>query len=72
VGVWLLQSIAYFAVPLSHLLPHPPPTSPHPFTTSHRQVLAELIERHQRARAAVSDEIVDAFMSPRAMSNLFG
>jgi tryptophanyl-tRNA synthetase len=31
-----------------------------------------MVERHQRARAQVTDEIVDAFMAVRPMANLFG
>lgn len=34
-------------------------------------VLAAMVERHQAARAAVSDAVVDAFMTPRAMPDLF-
>ena len=35
-------------------------------------VLSEMVERHQAARAAVSDGVVDAFMAPRQMEGLFG
>lgn len=34
-------------------------------------VLAALVQRHQAARAAVTDAVVDAFMAPRAMPDLF-
>ena len=34
-------------------------------------VISEIVERHQAARAVVSDDIVDAFMAPRKMENLF-
>ncbi|KAH0972094.1 hypothetical protein GBA52_024250 [Prunus armeniaca] len=35
------------------------------------QVLTELVERHCRARAAVTDEMVDAFMAVRPLPNMF-
>ncbi|CAB4286657.1 unnamed protein product [Prunus armeniaca] len=35
------------------------------------QVLTELVERHRRARAAVTDEMVDAFMAVRPLPNMF-
>lgn len=35
-------------------------------------VLQELVGRHQRARALVNDDVVRAFMAPRAMHNLWG
>ncbi|KAI3424193.1 hypothetical protein D9Q98_009549 [Chlorella vulgaris] len=35
-------------------------------------VLVEMVERHKAARAAVTDEIVDAFMAVRPMPNLWG
>ena len=31
-------------------------------------VLADMVERHQRARALVTDEIVDAFLARRPLS----
>ncbi|KAI3796886.1 hypothetical protein L1987_39573 [Smallanthus sonchifolius] len=34
-------------------------------------VLTELVERHQAARAAVTDEMVDAFMAVRPLPNMF-
>lgn len=34
-------------------------------------VLTKLVADHQAARAAVTDEIVEAFMAPRHMPNLF-
>lgn len=34
-------------------------------------VLVEMVGRHQRARGAVTDEVVDAFMSVRHFDNLF-
>ncbi|BBN67331.1 Nucleotidylyl transferase superfamily protein [Prunus dulcis] len=34
------------------------------------QVLTELVERHRRARAAVTDEMVDAFMAVRPLPNI--
>jgi tryptophanyl-tRNA synthetase len=36
------------------------------------KVITEIVERHQLARAAVTDDVVDAFMSARKMENLFG
>ncbi|KAH9799749.1 Tryptophan--tRNA ligase cytoplasmic [Citrus sinensis] len=35
------------------------------------KVLTELVERHQVARAAVTDEMVDAFMAVRPLPNMF-
>ncbi|XP_038990384.1 tryptophan--tRNA ligase, cytoplasmic-like isoform X1 [Phoenix dactylifera] len=35
------------------------------------QVLSELVERHRQARAAVTDEMVDAFMAVRPLPNMF-
>ncbi|KAL6194191.1 hypothetical protein ACLB2K_035275 [Fragaria x ananassa] len=35
------------------------------------QVLTEIVERHRRARAAVTDEMVDAFMAVRPLPNMF-
>ncbi len=35
-------------------------------------VLVDMVERHKAARAAVTDEIVDAFMAMRPMPNLWG
>lgn len=35
-------------------------------------LLTEMVERHQAARAAVTEEVVDAFMAARPMSGLFG
>lgn len=35
-------------------------------------VISEIVERHKKARAAVTDEIVDAFMAVRPMPNLWG
>ncbi|KAL2926730.1 Tryptophan--tRNA ligase cytoplasmic [Bienertia sinuspersici] len=35
------------------------------------EVLTEMVERHQRARAAVSDEMVDAFMAVRPLPHMF-
>ncbi|PQQ14881.1 tryptophan--tRNA ligase cytoplasmic [Prunus yedoensis var. nudiflora] len=35
------------------------------------QVLTELVERHHRAGAAVTDEMVDAFMAVRPLPNMF-
>ncbi|KAK8480592.1 hypothetical protein V6N13_095635 [Hibiscus sabdariffa] len=35
------------------------------------EVLTELVERHRRARAAVTDEMVDAFMAVRPLPNMF-
>jgi tryptophanyl-tRNA synthetase len=35
-------------------------------------VLNEMLGRHQAARAAVTDAVVDAFMAPREMRGLFG
>uniref|UniRef100_A0A803LBE0 Tryptophan--tRNA ligase, cytoplasmic n=1 Tax=Chenopodium quinoa TaxID=63459 RepID=A0A803LBE0_CHEQI len=34
-------------------------------------VLSEMVERHQRARAAVTDEMVDAFMAARPLPHMF-
>jgi len=36
------------------------------------KVITEIVERHQVARAAVTDDVVNAFMSCRKMENLFG
>lgn len=35
------------------------------------EVLTELVERHRMARAAVTDEMVDAFMAVRPLPNMF-
>ncbi|KAF3943390.1 hypothetical protein CMV_030050 [Castanea mollissima] len=35
------------------------------------EVLTKLVERHRRARAAVTDEMVDAFMAVRPLPNMF-
>ncbi|KAH0643876.1 hypothetical protein KY289_034850 [Solanum tuberosum] len=35
------------------------------------EVLTDLVERHRRARAAVTDEMVDAFMAVRPLPNMF-
>ncbi|KAH9610249.1 hypothetical protein KSS87_001299 [Heliosperma pusillum] len=35
------------------------------------EVLTEVVERHRRARAAVTDEMVDAFMAKRPLPNMF-
>ncbi|KAI9100722.1 hypothetical protein K1719_024084 [Acacia pycnantha] len=35
------------------------------------QVLTELVERHRRARAAVTEEMVDAFMAVRPLPHMF-
>lgn len=35
------------------------------------EVLTELVERHQRARATVTEEMVDAFMAVRPLPNMF-
>lgn len=35
-------------------------------------VLTEMVERHKAARALVTDDIVDAFMSVRPMTDLYG
>ncbi|KAL5205409.1 hypothetical protein ABZP36_033618 [Zizania latifolia] len=35
-------------------------------------VLSELVARHQRARAQVTEEMVDAFMAVRPLPNMFG
>lgn len=42
-------------------------TCHHPLPPPHTQVLIEMVERHQRARAAVTDDVVDAFMAARPM-----
>ncbi|XP_062204119.1 tryptophan--tRNA ligase, cytoplasmic-like [Phragmites australis] len=36
------------------------------------EVLYELVARHQRARAQVTEEMVDAFMAVRPLPNMFG
>ncbi|KAG2583778.1 hypothetical protein PVAP13_6KG241600 [Panicum virgatum] len=36
------------------------------------EVLSELVARHQRARAQVTEEMVDAFMAVRPLPNMFG
>ncbi|GKV33220.1 hypothetical protein SLEP1_g41750 [Rubroshorea leprosula] len=35
------------------------------------EILTELVERHQRARASVTEEMVDAFMAVRPLPNMF-
>ncbi|XP_022868460.1 tryptophan--tRNA ligase, cytoplasmic isoform X2 [Olea europaea var. sylvestris] len=35
------------------------------------EILMEMVERHRRARAAVTDEMVDAFMAVRPLPNMF-
>ncbi|KFK37874.1 hypothetical protein AALP_AA3G040400 [Arabis alpina] len=35
------------------------------------EVLTEIVERHRRARAAVTEEMVDAFMAVRPLPNMF-
>ncbi|XP_031109897.1 tryptophan--tRNA ligase, cytoplasmic [Ipomoea triloba] len=35
------------------------------------EVITEVVERHRRARAAVTDEMVDAFMAVRPLPNMF-
>ncbi|KAJ4721476.1 Tryptophan--tRNA ligase, cytoplasmic [Melia azedarach] len=35
------------------------------------RVLTEMVERHQRARAAVTDEMVDAFVAVRPLPDMF-
>jgi tryptophanyl-tRNA synthetase len=35
-------------------------------------VLYESVSRHQRVRAQVTEEMVDAFMAPRPLPNMFG
>ncbi|KAJ0702412.1 putative tryptophan--tRNA ligase [Helianthus annuus] len=35
------------------------------------EVLTEIVERHRAARAAVTDEMVDAFMAVRPLPNMF-
>lgn len=36
------------------------------------QVVTDIVQRHQAARARVTDEVVDAFMAVRPMPHLFG
>ncbi|KAM0893986.1 hypothetical protein ACQ4PT_024731 [Festuca glaucescens] len=36
------------------------------------KVLSEMVERHKRARALVTEEMVDAFMARRPLPNMFG
>ncbi|CAM0949743.1 unnamed protein product [Alopecurus aequalis] len=36
------------------------------------EVLLEMVERHKRARALVTEEMVDAFMAKRPLPNMFG
>ncbi|GLJ15228.1 hypothetical protein SUGI_0248900 [Cryptomeria japonica] len=36
------------------------------------EVLTEMVERHRKARAAVTDEMVDAFMAVRPLPDMFG
>lgn len=36
------------------------------------KVLSEMVERHKRARALVTEEMVDAFMAKRPLPNMFG
>ncbi|XP_047155321.1 tryptophan--tRNA ligase, cytoplasmic-like [Vigna umbellata] len=35
------------------------------------QVLTEIVERHRRARASVTEEMVDAFMAVRPLPHMF-
>jgi len=35
-------------------------------------VLSEMVERHKRARALVTEQMVDAFMARRPLPNMFG
>jgi tryptophanyl-tRNA synthetase len=35
-------------------------------------VLYESVSRHQRVRAQVTEDMVDAFMAPRPLPNMFG
>ncbi|CAN6809427.1 unnamed protein product [Brassica oleracea var. botrytis] len=35
------------------------------------EVLTEMVERHRMARAAVTDEMVDAFMAVRPLPSMF-
>ncbi|KAL6643928.1 hypothetical protein ACP70R_018694 [Stipagrostis hirtigluma subsp. patula] len=35
-------------------------------------VLTEMVSRHQKARARVTEEMVDVFMAPRPLPNMFG
>ncbi len=44
----------------------------HAFRSLFMQVLQEMVARHQAARAAVTEEQVDAFMAVRPMTDLFG
>jgi hypothetical protein len=36
------------------------------------QVVSDIVQRHQAARARVTDDVVDAFMAVRSMPHLFG
>lgn len=36
------------------------------------EVLTDMVERHRKARAAVTDEMVDAFMAVRPLPDMFG
>jgi tryptophanyl-tRNA synthetase len=36
------------------------------------KVLSEMVERHKRDRALVTEEMVDAFMVRRPLPNMFG
>ncbi len=38
----------------------------------HMQVVTDIVQRHQAARAHVTNDVVDAFMAVRPMPNLFG
>ena len=35
-------------------------------------LLTDMVTRHQEARAKVTDEMVDTFMSPRPLPSMFG
>ncbi|XP_020593520.1 tryptophan--tRNA ligase, cytoplasmic-like [Phalaenopsis equestris] len=35
------------------------------------EVLSKIVERHQKARASVTDEMVDAFMAVRPLPHMF-
>eukprot|EP00983_Pelagomonas_calceolata_P125636 1161225-Pelagomonas_calceolata.AAC.15 len=48
--------------------PRPPPTGKREIKAELIKVLSDLVARHQKTRAAVTDDVVDAFMAIRPMA----
>ena len=59
----------HYAAPLAA---HPAELARAPFAGMQVRVLVDITSRHQAARAAVSDEVVDAFMAARPLDRMFG